>query len=170
MLINPTATQATAADGSAEYPTLIRFLDPAKHSGELLACCISGDVLLWHAPTAKVLGRFSTDGGSLQALDIRRDGQQFASAGESLAIHVFDLDHRKAAAGVLGGFRTTTQLLRPPESHGNRVQVIRYVVNMHVVPNLELSFNFVSCFPHEHALANCIPFFTKCTPTIYSAV
>jgi WD40 repeat protein len=119
------AAQATAKDGSVEHPTLIRFLGGAEHAGKLLACCISGDVLLWHAPTARVLSRFSSDGGSLQALDVRKDGKQFACAGESLAVQVFDLDHSKAAADVLGGFRTSSQLLRPPESHGNRVHVVR---------------------------------------------
>ena len=116
-----------AKDGSTDYPTLIRFLG-GENSGELLACCTSGDVLLWHAPTARVLSRFSSDGGSLQALDVRKDGKQFAAAGESLAVQVFDLDRRTDAAETLGGFRSTSQLLRPPESHGSRVQAVRCVL------------------------------------------
>jgi len=126
--LSPPQQNATASNPSTASPscTCLKFLHSAASQNLMLAAYTSGDVLLWHTTSNKVL-RTYTSSACVLCLDVRPDGKEYAIAGESEDVEVIDMatNTLKCSLGI-GGLRVSTSTTGPPRSHSSRIFSVLY--------------------------------------------
>ncbi|CAD8172100.1 unnamed protein product [Paramecium pentaurelia] len=100
-----------------------------KAKSVFLSANSDGSLMMWQAQTGKQLFRTVEQGNQLLALDIRSDGDQFATAGKDFKIRVYD-DEKKEI------IHTFDKADYNQPGHQNRIFALKYLEE---TPNILLS-------------------------------
>jgi len=117
----------------ADPCTNFRHFNSKKYAGQIMATYGSGKIRRWHVQTKSCLSTATQkNSGSLLAIDIRPDGEEFIVGGVSTILELFDTDNGDAPKRTFGlgvsqrATNTNKHAAGTIGGHSNRIHAVRY--------------------------------------------